>query len=454
MTNATTGAAGLAVRLLPDGRFDAIVKLAPGENVIEVRAHGAAGASESRAARCATRRPRTARASPEAAELLDTLRGRTTSWSCWPSCASAGSNSAASCGSSPRGPERAYTATPRSGARSEAQPERRTVGHGRSQEPSDRALRDPRSPARAGRRRRHAAAVPSASAATAATPRTPPTRCRSHPVCRSAGTPRGTSCGRAGASGARKSRPCSPRAPTTSARPTRTTARRPTGVLPFMQHPGLLEAARKVHDCAVVVPNIVYANLLLPGQELAVHTDVPEFRGANRKLYPQWLMVVMLHSGLFAPWRRKIATGIAYFGRAQGGALAFYPDGREGPARTLEARHNTAIVLDTDTVFHGVDRVRRDAAAPGAAAGHAPLLGGRRLARRPGGRARGALPARRGALLRLVEGLLLPRRGRAAQRGRAPRRPLARADPRHAEAATSPRAAKRRRPTRPSSPAC
>ena len=180
-----------------------------------------------------------------------------------------------------------------------------------------------------------------------------------------------------------------------------------------MQHPGLLEAARKVHDCAVVVPNIVYANLLLPGQELAVHTDVPEFRGANRKLYPQWLMVVMLHSGLFAPWRRKIATGIAYFGRAQGGALAFYPDGREGPARTLEARHNTAIVLDTDTVFHGVDRVRETQPTPGAAAGHAPPLGGRPLARRSGGRAGGALPARRGALLGLVEGLLLPRRGRA-----------------------------------------
>ena len=129
------------------------------------------------------------------------------------------------------------------------------------------------------------------------------------------------------------------------------------GIEPFLNHAGLAEAARKVHDCAVVVPNIVYANLLLPGQELAVHTDVPEFRGANRKLHPQWLMVVMLHSGLFLRWRRKIATGISYFGQAQGGALAFYPDGREAAPRTLEARHNTAIVLDTDTVFHGVDRV-------------------------------------------------------------------------------------------------
>ncbi len=136
------------------------------------------------------------------------------------------------------------------------------------------------------------------------------------------------------------------------------------GVEPFKDHPGLADAARKVHDCAVVVPNIVYANLLVPGQELAVHTDVPEFRGANRKLYPQWLMVVMLHSGLFTRWRRKIATGISYFGSSKGGALAFYPDGREGAPRTLKARHNTAVVLDTDSVFHGVDRVEETQPIP------------------------------------------------------------------------------------------
>jgi hypothetical protein len=136
------------------------------------------------------------------------------------------------------------------------------------------------------------------------------------------------------------------------------------GIEPFMHHPGLIEAAKKVHDCTVVVPNIVYANLLVPGQELAVHTDVPEFRGANRKLYPQWLMVVMLHSGLFAKWRRRIATGISYFGGARGGALAFYPDGRAGAPRMLAARHDTAIVLDTDTVFHGVDRVEETQPLP------------------------------------------------------------------------------------------
>jgi len=70
--NATTGAAGLAVRLLPDGRFDAFVALAPGENRIEVQARSAAGASEVV--------HRTLRYEPgpgQATALLDTLRQRT-----------------------------------------------------------------------------------------------------------------------------------------------------------------------------------------------------------------------------------------------------------------------------------------------------------------------------------------------------------------------------------------
>ncbi len=136
------------------------------------------------------------------------------------------------------------------------------------------------------------------------------------------------------------------------------------GIGPFLHHEGLAEAARRVHGRPLVVPNIVYANLLVPGQELTVHTDVPEFRGANRKRLPQWLMVVMLHSGLFDAWRMRIATGIAYFGACQGGALAYYPDGAEGAPRTLEARHDTAAVLDTDRVFHGVDRVAESQPLP------------------------------------------------------------------------------------------
>jgi len=135
------------------------------------------------------------------------------------------------------------------------------------------------------------------------------------------------------------------------------------GIEPFFRHDRLIEAARQLHGRDVVVPAIVYANILLPGQELAVHTDVPEYRGANRHVVPQWLLVVAHHSGLFDAWRMPIATIISYFGGGRGGELAYYPEGPAGPAQTYAPKHNTAMVLDTDSVFHGVDRVLGDEAA-------------------------------------------------------------------------------------------
>ena len=129
------------------------------------------------------------------------------------------------------------------------------------------------------------------------------------------------------------------------------------GIEPFLHYEGFVTAARAVHGRPLIEPAIVYANILLPGQELAVHTDVPEFRGANRKRFPQWLMVVMHHSGLFDAWRMPIVTGVAWFSACGGGEFVFYPDGADGAARTLPARRNSAVLLDTDSVFHGVDRV-------------------------------------------------------------------------------------------------
>jgi hypothetical protein len=129
------------------------------------------------------------------------------------------------------------------------------------------------------------------------------------------------------------------------------------GIEPFLNHEGFRDAARAIHGRPVIVPAIVYANILVAGQELAVHTDVPEFRGANRKKYPQWLMVVMHHSGLFDEWRMPIVTGVSWFNDCRGGDFVFYPEGADGPAVTLAAKKNTAILLDTDSVFHGVDPV-------------------------------------------------------------------------------------------------
>jgi hypothetical protein len=52
-----------------------------------------------------------------------------------------------------------------------------------------------------------------------------------------------------------------------------------------------------------------------------------------------------------------IATAVSWFSRSEGGEFVFYPNGAKAAAEVLPARHNTAILLDTDTVFHGVDLV-------------------------------------------------------------------------------------------------
>ena len=130
------------------------------------------------------------------------------------------------------------------------------------------------------------------------------------------------------------------------------------GIEGFYRNERLLESARKIFDRPVIEPAIVYANILLPGQELALHTDVPEFRGLNRKLHPQWMLVVMHHSGLFDEWRMPIATAISWYQDTEGGAFAFYPDGAEAPSIAHPVRFNSAVILDSDSIFHGVDRVR------------------------------------------------------------------------------------------------
>jgi hypothetical protein len=135
------------------------------------------------------------------------------------------------------------------------------------------------------------------------------------------------------------------------------TDERVDGIAPFLRHDGFMEAARELFGRPVIEPAIVYANLLVPGQELAVHTDVPEFRGVNRQRHPQWLIVVMHHSGLFESWRMPIATGVAWFHDCAGGEFAFYPDGAEAAPVAHPVRYNTALLMDTDSVFHGVDRV-------------------------------------------------------------------------------------------------
>ena len=47
------------------------------------------------------------------------------------------------------------------------------------------------------------------------------------------------------------------------------------GIESFSAHPLILQSAKSLSGAAIIVPAIVYANILVPGQELAIHTDVP-----------------------------------------------------------------------------------------------------------------------------------------------------------------------------------
>jgi hypothetical protein len=66
----------------------------------------------------------------------------------------------------------------------------------------------------------------------------------------------------------------------------------------------------------------------------------------------------MHHSGLFDEYRMPIATAVAWFHDCAGGEFAFYPGGADADPVAHPVRFNTALMMDTDSVFHGVDRVR------------------------------------------------------------------------------------------------
>lgn len=127
-------------------------------------------------------------------------------------------------------------------------------------------------------------------------------------------------------------------------------------------HPGYLDAARRVSGRALVVPTMLYANIMLPGQELPVHTDTPVYRGLDQTNAPEWLLVAMHHAGLFERWRVPVVGAVAFFGGCSGGDFIVYDDG--APTR-VAAADDTAIVFDADGTFHGVARVGApDAPAP------------------------------------------------------------------------------------------
>jgi len=101
-------------------------------------------------------------------------------------------------------------------------------------------------------------------------------------------------------------------------------------------------AARKVcpRDKQVLDPFQFNYLIQVPGQTVALHLDAPYFWGANRFHLPQWLLVVMVFSGLFQEqfvdqvqivgylhdWD-PASKGPLYAGRTQAGDFLYYNQG-------------------------------------------------------------------------------------------------------------------------------
>ncbi len=130
----------------------------------------------------------------------------------------------------------------------------------------------------------------------------------------------------------------------------------------FLEHPKLIEAAGTLFDTDLVRPLAVYTNLTwqLPFHQGAGHTDVPAFRGIDRKRYPIWLLGTMGHSGLFEDERIRIATAVSWFYLGPDGGFEYWPDGPNAAPRILEGKiYNTAIMGDNDRMYHRVRPVGR-----------------------------------------------------------------------------------------------
>lgn len=127
------------------------------------------------------------------------------------------------------------------------------------------------------------------------------------------------------------------------------------GVEPILGDAGFADAARRLFDAEVVVPQQVYVNLNPPMPQLDPgHVDIPTFRGVDRTNTPVWLLAIMLKSGLFEPWYVPIATAVAWFYEGSGGGFRYWPDGPDARPIDRPCRSNSAIVGDNDRMFHAV----------------------------------------------------------------------------------------------------
>lgn len=129
----------------------------------------------------------------------------------------------------------------------------------------------------------------------------------------------------------------------------------------FLRHEAFREAAQRMFEGGIVVPQIVYANLNPPiAQVDPGHVDIPAFRGFDRTRYPVWLLATMLKSGLFEPWYVPSVTAVAWYYEGEGGGFTYWPEGPDQPPISRPCISNSAVVGDNDYMFHRVEAVGPD----------------------------------------------------------------------------------------------
>lgn len=142
--------------------------------------------------------------------------------------------------------------------------------------------------------------------------------------------------------------------------------------------------------------------MILPGQELPMHLNVPYFWGTDRDQLPHWLLVLMKNSKLFDHLFIPQVQGVSWFStdysdqpnadeniehsdlNGDGADFYFYPylsDKTDNEEKTgtnpngnkyviLKPTYNSAIFLDGAQIIHGLDRYMPDDLPPLFSASH------------------------------------------------------------------------------------
>ncbi|MEZ5239724.1 MAG: hypothetical protein R2716_12530 [Microthrixaceae bacterium] len=126
-----------------------------------------------------------------------------------------------------------------------------------------------------------------------------------------------------------------------------------------------VEAAQRLFDAEIVVPEQLFVNLTGPrGGDPVSHTDIPEFVGLDRSNAPGWFLSAMGQSGQFEDVRKNIATAVCWFHRGGRGFFRYWPEGRDAPSVRHEDMWNTGVMGDNDFMHHQVERVGEPDAVP------------------------------------------------------------------------------------------